>query len=84
VLHLQYVSYVYYGWCALMVNEFRDIDVVFNPDGFGSVPLRGKVFLDAYGIDPTTLWRNVAVLFGFWLALTAVASVMLAFLVRRR
>lgn len=31
IINLQYLSFIYYAWCALMINEFKDIDVLFNP-----------------------------------------------------
>ena len=31
VARAQYTSYIYYAWAGLMLNEFRDITVIFNP-----------------------------------------------------
>jgi len=83
VMKLQYVSFMYYSWASLMINEFKDIDVVFNPDGFGSVDLTGQVFLDTYGINSDDLERNVGVLVGFQLVLTFVAASLLFYKLRR-
>mmetsp|Transcript_25016 Transcript_25016/g.30264 ORF Transcript_25016/g.30264 Transcript_25016/m.30264 type:complete len:1155 (+) Transcript_25016:382-3846(+) len=72
--NLQYLSFMFYSWSALMVSEFKDIDVVFNPDGYGALIIRGEKFLDTFGLDPGSLVRNVIVLAGFYVALTAISA----------
>lgn len=82
VMNLKYISFIYYGWEALMINEFKDIDVIFDPDGFGEVGLTGEIFLDTYGIDSGDLDRDWIVLLCFFLGLSGISMMMLTWITR--
>jgi len=82
IINLQYLSFIYYAWCALMINEFKDIDVLFNPNGFEPLPLSGQIFLDTYGVDPDDMGRNIFILVAFQVVCSIVAAAVLAFRLR--
>ncbi|KAK3260008.1 hypothetical protein CYMTET_31023 [Cymbomonas tetramitiformis] len=82
VMDLKYISFIYYSWEALMINEFKDIDVIFDPDGFGEIGLTGQVFLDTYGIDSGDLDRDWIVLLCFFIGLSGISMMMLAWITR--
>eukprot|EP00976_Prorocentrum_cordatum_P102092 1192906-Prorocentrum_minimum.AAC.1 len=61
----RYTSYIYYAWSALMLNEFRDINVAFNPPGYVNVKLPGDSFMETYGLHTGDLYFYVLGLVGF-------------------
>jgi hypothetical protein len=52
-----------YAWEALVVNELRGLYLLFTAPGVSlSVAVKGDLFLQVIGVDPSLLVTNVAVL----------------------
>jgi len=75
---LQWISYLKYGWNALMRVEFTQLDN--NMDS--SLQILGPDFFDLNG--PNDIYTSVGVLFGFWLVFNILGFLSLAYLHKER
>lgn len=59
---LKYASFFHYGYEALMVNEFKDLILTFNPSGHESALVNGDVVLDFFGLDMDSFYMDIYLL----------------------
>ena len=70
VLEAQESSYSYHAWAALMVSEFRALELLaFDPLGGAGTAFTGRAFLSAYGLDPDGAGTHLGALAGIAAAL---------------
>ena len=51
IKYLKYTSFFHHTYSALMINEFSDLDLKFNPIGFPSININGQEYLNEFGIN---------------------------------
>ena len=79
LVHLTSLSYFYYGYEALNVNEFSALQVWFNPNEQLDMPIPGEAVLRFFHLRTTWMYKDMAVLAGFIGLFTTSAFVALYF-----
>jgi len=76
---LQYLSFIHYGYEALMVNEFKDLPLTFNPSGFTPTQITGQIWLDNFAMNEGMLLNDLWILFGIFTIFVSTAYLFLRF-----
>jgi len=79
------LSFLTYGFTALMINEFKDITIVINagPD-YPTTTVPGTVILAQVGMDPKYFTLDLILLFCMLVTFLATAFVLLRYYVKER
>jgi len=75
--YLQYLSFIHYGYEALMVNEFQGLDLTFNPSGFSPTRINGQDVLNNYSMNSNMFLADLWILLAFFLSLLFIAYLFL-------
>jgi ABC-type multidrug transport system permease subunit len=78
------LSFFTYGYTVLMINEFKDINITINVQGYDPTVVPGTVILDEVGMNPNSLQIDI-VLLGVLAAIYFFAAyVLLRFIVKEK
>jgi len=78
------LSYLTYGFTVLMINEFVDIIIIINPEGYSPTPVPGTVILAQVGMDPKTFNMDIIILFCILVLFLTTAYLLLRFFVKEK
>jgi len=79
------LSFLTYGFTALMINEFKDINILINPGGpYSPTLVPGTVILAQVGMDPKYFTLDIILLLCMLAAFLAAAFILLRYYVKER
>ena len=81
---MQYSSYFYYAFEALVINELYNVDILIDPEGLPPVQGKGMFILQNLGMDPEHLSFDTMMMFVFSVLYISLAAFLLKFFVRER
>ncbi len=59
---LRFLSFFHYGYCALMINEFKNLNLLFDPIGGNTAEVNGQTFLNNLSLDTDSFGTDVMAL----------------------
>lgn len=81
---LRFLSFFHYGYDALMINEFKGLNVWFNPSGYPGISITGQVFLENLSIDADNFGTDVGALFAFAVGFFALGFIFMSYFQKTR
>ena len=74
---MRYLSFIYYAFEVIMVNEFSGLTLLFNADGFAGLIISGSAILDNYNLNEADIGADIAILASLIVALQIIATLAL-------
>jgi len=79
------LSFLTYGFTALMINEFRDINILINPGGpYDPTLVPGTVILSQVGMDPRSFMLDIILLLCMLVTFLTIAFILLRYYVKEK
>jgi len=76
---IQYISFFFYGYEAMVVNELVGLEVTIDVAGYPATDVEGSLFLTILGLNPDAMTRDISVLVGMVLFYLLLAYLALRF-----